>query len=280
MNPISTPTIKSVELPNRVKLPYVEQGDPSGIPVVLLHGVTDSWRSFEPVLPRLPESIHAFAVTQRGHGDADRPESGYRPRDFAADLAAFMDALDHGQAVIVGHSMGSYAAQRFAMDHPGRTLGLVLVGSFTNWRDNPAVAEYWEEALSTLEDPIDPEFIREFQESPLMEPAFLETVVREALKVPARVWREAWRALMDTDHSGELGKIEAPTLIVWNDQDELIPRSEQDALAAAIASSRLEVYPGVGHGLHWDAPERFANDLEVFVENVAAGWAKEALLDE
>jgi pimeloyl-ACP methyl ester carboxylesterase len=40
--------------------------------------------------------------------------------------------------------MGSYAAQRFAMDHPGRTLGLVLAGSFTNWRDNPAVAEYWE----------------------------------------------------------------------------------------------------------------------------------------
>jgi non-heme chloroperoxidase len=279
MKPIATLTIKSVELPNGVKLQYVEQGDPSSIPVVLLHGVTDSWRSFEPVLPRLPGSIHAFALTQRGHGDADRPASGYRPRDFAADLAAFMDVLGLGQAVIAGHSMGSYAAQRFAMDHPERTLGLVLVGSFTNWRDNPAVAEFWEKALSTLEDPIDPEFMREFQESPLMEPAFLETVVREALKVPARVWREAWKVLMDTDHSGKLGKIEAPTLIVWGDQDELIPRSEQDALAAAIASSRLEVYPGIGHGLHWDAPERFANDLEAFVENVAAGRAKEAPLD-
>jgi pimeloyl-ACP methyl ester carboxylesterase len=89
---------------------------------------------------------------------------------------------------------------------------------------------------------------------------------------------------MDTDHSGELGKIEAPPLIVWGDQDELIPRSEQDALAAAIASSPLEVYLGIGHGLHWDAPERFANDLEAFVENafvenVAAGRAKEAPLD-
>ena len=143
MKSIATLTIKPVELFNRVTLQYVEQGDPSGVPEVLLHGVTDSWRSFEPVLPHLPESIHAFALTQRGHGDADRPASGFRPRDFAADLAAFMDALDHGQAVIVGHSMGSYAAQRFAMDHPGRTLGLVLVGSFTNWRDNPAVAEFW-----------------------------------------------------------------------------------------------------------------------------------------
>jgi non-heme chloroperoxidase len=280
MKPIATPTIKPVELPHRVKLQYVEQGDPSGIPVVLLHGVTDSWRSFEPVLPRLPESIHAFALTQRSHGDADRPASGYRPRDFAADVAAFMDALDIGSAIIVGHSMGSYAAQRFAMDHPERALGLVLVGSFTNWRDNPVVAEFWEEALSKLADPIDPEFMREFQGSPLMEPAFLETVVREALKVRARVWREAWKALMDTDHSGELGKIEAPTLIVWGAQDELIPRSEQDALAAAIAGSQPVVYPGIGHGLHRDAPERFANDLVAFVENVAVGRAKEALLDE
>ena len=280
MKLIATPTIKSVELPNRVKLQYVEQGDPSGVPVVLLHGVTDSWRSFELVLPRLPESIHAFALTQRGHGDADRPASGYHPRDFAVDLAAFMDVLGLGQAVLVGHSMGSYAAQRFAMDHPEHTLGLVLMGSFTNWRDNPVVAEFWEEALSKLTDPIDQEFMREFQGSPLMEPAFLETVVREALKVPARVWREAWKVLMDTDHSGELCKIEAPTLIVWGDQDELIPRSEQDALAAAIAGSQLVVYPGIGHGLHWEEPERFANDLVAFVENVTAGWAKEALLDE
>ena len=68
-----TSDVKSVKLSNGVTLPYVEQGDPSGVPVVLLHGITDSWRSFAPVLPSLPASIHAFALTQRGHGDADRP---------------------------------------------------------------------------------------------------------------------------------------------------------------------------------------------------------------
>jgi non-heme chloroperoxidase len=79
-------TQKSVELPNRVKLSYVEQGDPSGVPVLFLHGVTDSWHSFELVLPHLPASIHAFALSQRGHGEADRrPETGYQPQDFAAE---------------------------------------------------------------------------------------------------------------------------------------------------------------------------------------------------
>jgi non-heme chloroperoxidase len=111
-----TPIIKSVELPHRVKLPYVEQGDPSGVPMILLHGYTDSWRSFEPVLPHLPQSIHAFALTQRGHGDADRPATGYRTRDFAADVGAFTDALGLGPAVVVGSSMGNTNAQRFAID--------------------------------------------------------------------------------------------------------------------------------------------------------------------
>src|ERR671914_762671 len=133
------PIIKSVELPHRVKLPYVEQGDPSGVPMILLHGGTDSWRSFEPVLPHLPESIHAFALTQRGHGDADRPTTGYRQRDFAADVAAFLDALGLASAVIVGSSLGSTVAQRFALDHPGRVRGLVLAAAFSTYGDNPDV---------------------------------------------------------------------------------------------------------------------------------------------
>ena len=66
------PRAKSVELPGRVRLAYVEQGDPSGVPVLLLHGITDSWRYFEPMLSHLPDSIHAFALSQKGHGDADR----------------------------------------------------------------------------------------------------------------------------------------------------------------------------------------------------------------
>src|SRR3712207_1313748 len=148
MKRTTTHVVKPVELPNRVKLQYVEQGDPSGIPVLLLHGVTDSWRSFEPVLPHLPDSIHAFALTQRGHGDADRPATGYLPGDFAADVAAFMDALDIDAAVIAGSSLGSTVAQRFALDYPQRVLGLVLMGSFVAYRNNPAVVDFWESGVS------------------------------------------------------------------------------------------------------------------------------------
>jgi pimeloyl-ACP methyl ester carboxylesterase len=261
-----TPSIKLIGLANGVRLEYVGQGRPAGVPVLMFHGLTDSWRSFERVLPHLPENIHALAVSLRGHGDSDRPAAGYRPADFAADAAAFLDALGLERAVIVGHSMGGHVARRFAIDYPERTLGLVLMGSFFECAGNPAVAALWE-AVAELEDPVDRALALEFQQGTIAKgvpETYLETVVRESLKVPARVWRAALRGMLEEDHTGALGGIAAPTLVVWGERDAFVPRSDQDALAVAIEGARLIEYPGAGHGLHWDEPERFAADLAGF----------------
>ena len=265
--------VKSVRLSTGVTLPYAEQGDRSGIPVLFLHGVTDSLHSFDPVLPHLSERIHAFAMTQRGHGDADRPPGGYRAGDFAADVPAFLDAVGLASAVVVGHSMGGTNAQRCAIDHPARTRGLVLVGSFAGYRDKPEMLEF-AKTVASLADPIDPAFVREFQQSTLAKPvapAFFELVVRESLKVPARVWHAAFEAFLDDECTAELGRMSAPTLLVWGDRDAFALRGDQDALLAAISGSRLIVYEGAGHALHWEEPRRFAADVEAFA---AACWTK------
>jgi len=267
-------TIQSVELPNRVRLPYVEQGDPSGATVLFLHAIADSWRSFEPVLSFLPESIHAFALTQRGHGDASRPARAYHPRDFSEDLEAFMDARRLEAAVLVGGSSGGFVARRFAIDHPERTLGLVLLGSPANLRDKPAMQEIWDSTISKLADPIDPDLVREFAEGMLTRPvrqAFFETIVQENLKAPAQVWRDTFRGLLEDDSMGELDRIKAPTLIVWGDQDAILPRSDQEALAAAITGSRLLVYKGAGHAFYWEEPGRVASDLTSFIAELETG---------
>lgn len=263
------PAVKSVELPNQIRLPYVERGDSFGVPVVLLHAIADSWRSFERVLPYLPDSIHAFALTQRGHGDASRPAEGYRPRDFSADLAAFMDTLHLEAAVITGGSSGGFVARRFAIDHPERTLGLVLLGSPATLRDKPSAQEMWVSTISKLTDPVDPEFVRRFATSILVQPvppAFIDTIVQENLKVPARVWRATFEGLMEDDSFKDLNRIDARTLIIWGDQDAFLPRGDQEMLEAAITGSQVVVYPGTGHAVYWEEPERVGSDLAALIE--------------
>jgi pimeloyl-ACP methyl ester carboxylesterase len=263
----------TVELPNQVKLQYVEQGELLGFPLILLHGYADSWQSFKRVLPYLPKSIRAFALTQRGHGEASRPAIGYHPRDFATDLAAFMDALHLETAAIAGGSSGGIIARRFAIEHPNRTLGLILAGSPLTLKDKPGVLALWDSTISKLKDPIAPGFVREFVRSNLAQQvpqAFLETVIKENLKVPARVWKATLKGLLEDDSSEELSKVKTPTLIIWGDKDAIIPRTEQETLLKRIAGSRLVVYHGAGHVLYWEEPAHIASDIVAFIKNLTS----------
>jgi non-heme chloroperoxidase len=256
-----------VTIRDGIEIPFAEQGEADGLPILFLHGYSDSWHSFEEILSPLPRSLRAIALSQRGHGDASRPQSGYSASDFAADLASFMDVLGIEAAVIVGHSMGSSIAQRFAIDFPSRTIGLVLAGSYSTTKGNPGVEELVG-AISALADPVDPDFVRSFQESTLAQPIspeFLNTIIIESLKLPARVWKAVAASLARDDHSERLREIRVPTLIVWGDRDEFFPRAEQFTLRAAIPHARFLVYPAAGHAVHWEEPDRFAADVAAFV---------------
>jgi non-heme chloroperoxidase len=260
-------------LASGLALDYVEQGDRSGLPLLLLHGYTDSWRSFQPLLAALPKGLRAIALSQRGHGDSDKPRVRYETSGLAADVVGFMDSLEIEAALIAGHSMGSLVAQRFAIDYPRRTRGLVLLGAFMTLKGNPGAAALWQESVAALEDPVDPGFARQFQQSTLARSVpsdLFETIVEESLKVPAHVWWSALRNLLDTDFSKELTKIAAPTLILWGNKDGFCSWREQEALKAAIAGAGLITYPGTGHAPHWEEPRKAAADIAAFVGNAAA----------
>jgi len=117
-------------------------------------------------------------------------------------------------------------------------------------------------------DPVPPEFARDFQVSTIYLPIpddFLEEAVAVSLKVPARVWKEIVAGMMATDPVADLEQHRIPTLILWGDRDGGFPRSEQEALVAAIPGAVLKVYPETGHALHWERPDEFVRDLEAFL---------------
>jgi pimeloyl-ACP methyl ester carboxylesterase len=264
--------VSRITLASGLTLSYARQGDAVEPAVLLLPGPTDAWPSYQPVLDHLPRETHAVAVSQRGHGDSDKPESGYGVEDFAADVVPLLDALGIAQAVLAGHSGSCLVARRVALDQPDRVAGLFLESSPTTLRDDPKLAGALESVLTELEDPITPDFARSFlaQTSSVdIRPELIDLLVDELLKVPARVWRETFSGLLAYDDLSELERIEAPTLLVWGDADAVVPREMQDHLARSIPDADLLVYPGVGHTPRWEDPLRFGSDLTSFTRQVA-----------
>lgn len=272
--------VRFVSLSTGVRMEYAEQGLATGLPVIFVHGVTDSWRSFEQVLPLLSEGVHAFAISVRGHGESSRPDRGYRFSDMSADLLAFMNAVGLERAVIVGHSMGAMVAQRFAIDHPGRVSRLVLMGAFATLFQDPGLTAFYRSDIASLTDPIDAGFAREWQLSTLARPMatdHLDIVVGETLKVPARIWKEAFEGFVTTpDFSMDLSRVAAPTLLMWGDKDSYAPRDHQDRLVSRLQNARLVVYEGAGHAFHWEDPARVVADLVAFLPNVPTTGATAA----
>jgi pimeloyl-ACP methyl ester carboxylesterase len=234
----------------------VECGDPAGVPLVLLHGLTDSWRAFEPLLAVLPDHFRSIALSLRGHGESPKPASGFAPATCAEDVGAALDALGCGPALVLGHSFSTLVAQRLALDRPDLVAGLILIGLFVAPARNPLVIDIGAE-FAQLTDPLSLDYVRAWQEgasSPDLAPAFLATVISESLKVPARFWHDGAATMLATDLSAEIGRIAAPVLAITG-ADDPFSTPEAVILEAAVPGATSVRLTGFGHAPHWQAPE-------------------------
>jgi pimeloyl-ACP methyl ester carboxylesterase len=248
-----------------VRVPYLSQGDPRGPCVILLHAWGESMGAFDRLRPLMPASIRTFAFDQRGQGDADKPMAGFGLHDLADDTVAFLDAVGLASAVLVGSSSGGYVAQQVALDHPERVTGLILVGSPRTLHQQFHFAT----DVEKLADPIDPQWVRDslrwFPSTADVPSWFIEDRVRDGVRMPARAWIGILAGMIAADPPTETGKIRAPTLILWGARDELLPRGDQIALAAAIPGSRLMIHEEAAHLLLWEQPAWVARAIAAFV---------------
>ena len=262
---------RSVELSTGISMKYVDAGNPVGEPVILLHGITDTSRSFYPTMEHLAAlrpDLRLIALDQRGHGGTslpnrqscrNAPEECFRPSDFAADVLAFMDALGIERAHLVGHSMGTAVAQLVALERPERVFRLVLIAGFASMIDGPVLRDFlladraegaWKEAFARKrlrfpEDvyelaPVDadPEaekwMLENWVYDPTADPEYLAAIARETARVPLGTWLGAARALLSFDNRERLSELTVPTLVLWPIQDNVVPRSpyQTDILAS------------------------------------------------
>ena len=246
-----------IQLGEALRLRCLEQGPGEGDAVLMLHGLSDSSFSFSRVLPLLPPTLRVIVPDQRGHGNSDRPDRSYSMDEFALDALELLDALKVPRVTVVGHSMGSFVARKVAAFAPGRIDRLVLIGAGPDGNNAPLRELAGE--IAKLTDPVDPEFVRAFQlstSSDQLPPEFLERVIAESCKLPARVWRSSIEGM--NDYSPVEDRIECETLILGGELDGVFSVAEQHALAERIPNARLRLFNGIGHAPHWDDPDALA----------------------
>ncbi|KUM26854.1 alpha/beta hydrolase [Mesorhizobium loti] len=249
-------------------LAYVEVAG-SEPPLVLVHGFTDTSRSFSLLAPHL-SGRRLIMPDLRGHG-ASQAGEGYRIADFAGDVAGLIERLRLGRPVVVGHSLGAMVAIALAARHPERIGGLVVLAGTLKpdfAPDHPLMA-----GVAALRDPISPSdpFYGWWHACGAGVPqAFLAGLAADASAMPTPRWRAILEEIRRTDLTAKARAVRAKTLIIAGAGDSLFGGAHQQALAQALAGSRLVRAEHCGHNPHWEEPAFVADAIARTFQNAQA----------
>ena len=111
---------------NGIRLHYLDWGG-NGTVLLFLTGLGNSAHIYDKFAPRFIDKFHVIALTRRGHGDSDYPETGYDVDALTEDVRQFMDSLEIDKAILVGHSMSNVELCHFAALYPDRIIKLVFL---------------------------------------------------------------------------------------------------------------------------------------------------------
>lgn len=259
--------VQDLRLTTGIQVPCLIQGEPDAQPVLLLHAWGESRGSFARLVPLL-SGFRVAAPDLRGQGGADKPASGYSFPNQTQDIVAILDALGLEKAFVVGSSSGGYLAQQLAVTFPDRVAGLVLIGAPLSLQGRAPFADEVEQ----LSDPILQDWVRAFltwfpfhRDVPAW---FIEDRIRDGVAMPAHAWKGILHGLSTAAPPTESGPICSPTLILWGNQDQLLPWKDQQTLASRIQGAALRVYADIGHLVLWECPELVARDIRLFFNSL------------
>ena len=267
------------------RVAYREAGDPTLPVLLLIHGITSSSATWDPVIPALAEHAHVIAPDLLGHGDSDKPRGDYSLGAFAGTLRDLLHHLGLERVTVVGHSLGGGVAMQFAYQHPEHMERLVLVssgglGREVSWALRagtlpgaeyvlPVIANHYLREIGTAAYQV----IRQlpFRARPSM--VELARGYATLADSPARsAFVHTLRSVVEpggqkVNASDRLYLSEGrPTLIVWGALDTVIPVAHAHHAHATIPGSLLEIFEQSEHFPHMDEPNRFARVLLSFLD--------------
>ena len=252
--------------------------------LVLIHGITSSSASWEPVLPELAEHFTVLAPDLLGHGQSDKPAGDYSLGSHACLVRDLMLALGHEHATIVGHSLGGGVAMQVGYQFPELVGRLVLVASGGLGREVspllrsatlpgaeyvlPVIASGWmRDRIASVGGLLGAVGLRPGRDLTEVWDGFTSLGDADT----RRAFLATTRAVIDPGgqtvnaHDYLPDATPIPTLVVWGTKDRMIPAWHAASATASMANCRVELFQGAGHFPHLDDPDRFAALVREFV---------------
>ncbi|MEY3213270.1 MAG: hypothetical protein RIT28_3751 [Pseudomonadota bacterium] len=284
---LATPLPVQRAVVNGVNIAYIDSGG-EGEVIVLIHGLSSTIGFWErQVQPLSAAGYRVLALDLPGFGASGRPDAPYTPPWYAALIRAWLDGLGVGSAHLVGHSMGGQIAMTMALETPDRVQSLILSAPAGIERFTPGEAEwmktYWTETrtLEASEQDVRANFtmlaFNRYDEG-------VERLIQERVRMSSTpefkgtsvAVSRCVAGMVDYPVADRLGEIQTPTLILFGEDDHMIPnpifhggRTKTVALAGqdGIPGSELVLISKAGHTVHHDAPDAFNAAVLEFLES-------------
>ena len=255
-----------VELPRKRQMAFIDTGGPGPV-LLMLHGFSDTSRSFSIVEPYLQE-YRLIAPDLPGHG-ASSLGHGFHVADFAETIDRFLTLMGISRFFVLGHSMGAMTAIELAARRSSSVRGLALI-SGTLEPDFGAESKLARDILA-LRDPIKPAggFLQDWYScSRPVDEEFLFRMKRDAANMAATTWHGVLKAFAETDLHYSASRINAPVLCLAGSEDPLFDESHRQRLFEALPLAQTVTLPGHGHNPHWENPQGISTLVTEFFADV------------
>jgi len=262
-----------------IEIHYEDHG--AGQPVVLIHGYPLSGRAWDKQVPALLKAgYRVITYDRRGFGQSSQPATGYDYDTFVADLSTLLEHLDLGDAVLVGHSMGTGEVTRYLSSYgSARVAKGVLVSPIPPFLlqtpDNPdGIPQSLLDGFAQAAQADTPAWMKNFLDN------FYNAGARRGALVSDQAWQASWNlavtasataavaciATWATDFRADLSKIDVPVLVLHGDADQVLPLDKTASrLPGLISDMQLAVIEGGPHAIPWTHADQVNSALLDFL---------------
>ncbi|WP_179380919.1 alpha/beta fold hydrolase [Jannaschia marina] len=245
---------------------YFEGG--TGPTLVMLHGMADDRHSFVGTAAALTDDYRVILTDLMGHGDnAADPDRDYSTAGQRGFVERFVEALDLEGFHLVGNSMGGHTSAAFALANPERVEKLVLVNAPGLVVDDTVVYGGFGAPI-TSRDKFDALMARVVFEPPSVPGPVKEYLIADTNARMEFINRlaESVRLGAEYDLSDRIDTLAVPTLILWGQEDVVVPFAVAEAYAEGVPDAELVLLPEAGHSPQLEAPDRVADAIRTFLE--------------